>query len=165
MNKNDVCCFNSRPEFLIVDTIGTHGISNRESATFLSRNRYGYFKEVPFAYYISEILVELDPSQILPPMDLFKDLFVVELVGTRVDKPMNSRYYTLRFAGIQKIHQDRTFKDTVSLAEIQKLARRAIAEAATALSEASSDPDRRRRIVGWLSLDGKDMWKKSGIQM
>jgi len=116
----------------------------------LSRNRYGYFREVPFAYYISEIRVELDPSQISPPTDLFKDLFAVELVGARVDKPMNSRYYTLRFAGIQKIHQDRTFKDTVSLVEIQKLARRAIAEAVTALSEASSDPDRRRRIVGWM---------------
>ena len=78
LNKNDVCRFNARPEFLIVDTIGAHGISNRD---FLFLNRHGYFREVPFAHYISEYRVKLDLDQILPPTDLFKDPFVVELVG------------------------------------------------------------------------------------
>jgi DNA ligase-4 len=47
----------------------------------------------------------------------------VEFVGAGFDKPANSRYYTLRFPRIQKIHQDRTFKDTISLVEMQELAR------------------------------------------
>jgi DNA ligase-4 len=123
LNKNDVCRFNARPEFLIVDTIGAHGISNRD---FLFLNRHGYYREVPFAHYISEYRVELDLGQILPPTDLFKDPFVVELVGAGFDKTANSRYYTLRFPRIQKVHQDRSFKDTVSLVEMQELARQSV---------------------------------------
>ena len=69
--------------------------------------------------HTTEYRVELDLGQISLPTDLFKDLFVVELAGAGFDKPANSRYYTLRFVRIQKIHQDCTFKDTVSLAEIQ----------------------------------------------
>jgi DNA ligase-4 len=50
----------------------------------------------------------------------------VELVGAGFDKPANARYFTLRFPRVLKIHQDRTFKDTVSFDELQELARQSM---------------------------------------
>jgi DNA ligase 4 len=50
----------------------------------------------------------------------------VELVGAGFDKLANARYFTLRFPRVLKIHQDRTFKDTVSFDELQELARQSM---------------------------------------
>ncbi|KAF2477658.1 uncharacterized protein BDR25DRAFT_2849 [Lindgomyces ingoldianus] len=43
-------------------------------------------------------------------------------MGAGFDKPANARYYAPRFPRAPKIHQDRTFKDTVSFDEMQELA-------------------------------------------
>jgi DNA ligase-4 len=66
LNKNDVCRFDARPQFLIVDMIGVHGISKRD---ILFLNRHGYFREVPFAHDISEYHVKLDLGRVSPPTD------------------------------------------------------------------------------------------------
>jgi DNA ligase-4 len=39
-------------------------------------------------------------------------------------KPTNSRLFSLPFPRVQKIHEDRSFKDTVSLEEPQEMTRR-----------------------------------------
>lgn len=83
-------------------------------------------EEVPFALSTPGLDVRLDQGQPFPPADLFKHPFVVEVMGAGFDKPANTRYSTLRFPRVQKVHQGRTFKDTVSFDELQELARRSI---------------------------------------
>ena len=51
----------------------------------------------------------------------------MESVGADFDKPANARYFGLRFPQVLEIHQDRTFKDTVSSDELQELARLSMA--------------------------------------
>ncbi|MCJ1472596.1 hypothetical protein MMC13_001245 [Lambiella insularis] len=45
-------------------------------------------------------------------------------MGAGFDKPADVRYFTLRFPRLQKIHGDRTFRETISFDEVQELARR-----------------------------------------
>jgi DNA ligase 4 len=73
---------------------------------------------VLFAISITKFDVMVDQRQQLQPAELFKHPFVVELVGAGFDKLANARYFALRFPQVLKIHQDRTFKDTVSFNEL-----------------------------------------------
>ena len=122
-NKDEVCRFNTRPRFRIFDSIGRHGISKGD---ILYLNRHGYFERVLFAISVTEFDVKFDQGQQLRSAELFKHPFVVELVGAGFDKPANTRYFTLRFPRVLKIHQDRTFKDTVSFDKLQVLARQSM---------------------------------------
>src|SRR5437773_6809418 len=110
-NKDEVCRFDTKPIFRVIDTVGRHGIS-KENILFL--NRMGYFEQVSFALSRSEFDVKLDEGQLPWPSELFKRPFVVEVMGAGFVKPANAGYFALRFPRVQKIHQDRTFKDTVS---------------------------------------------------
>jgi DNA ligase 4 len=49
-------------------------------------------------------------------------------MGTGFDKPANARYFTLRFPRVLKIHNDRSFKETVSFEKLQEMASRYRAE-------------------------------------
>jgi DNA ligase-4 len=122
-NKEEVCRFNTRPRFRIIDRIERHGISKGD---ILHLNQRGYFERVPFAISVTEFDVKSDQRRQLQPAELFKHPFVVELVGAGFDKPANARYFTLRFPRVLKIHQDRTFKETVSFNELQELARQSM---------------------------------------
>jgi DNA ligase 4 len=122
-NKDEVCRFNTRPRFCIIDRIDRHGISKGD---ILYLNQRGCFERVPFAISITEFDVKFDQGLQLQPAELFKHLFVAELVGAGFDKLAKARYFALRFPRMLKIHQDRTFKDTVSFDELQELARRSI---------------------------------------
>ena len=43
-------------------------------------------------------------------------------MGAGFDKPANARYFVLRFPRVLKIHNDRSFKETVSFEELQEMA-------------------------------------------
>jgi len=45
-------------------------------------------------------------------------------MGAGFDKPVNSRYFILRFPRVLKIYADRSFKDTVNFKELQEMAKR-----------------------------------------
>jgi DNA ligase-4 len=122
-NKDEICRSGAKPRFRIIDRIGRHGISKDD---ILHLNRHGYFERVSFAISITEFDVKFDQGQQLQPAELFKHPFAVELVGAGFDKPANARYFALRFPRVLKIHQDRTFKDTVSFNELQELAERSM---------------------------------------
>ena len=77
--------------------------------------------QVPFALSRAELEVKLDQKQMLRPTELFSNPFVVEVMGAEFDKPADVRYFTLRFPRLQKTHEDRTFKETVSFDELQML--------------------------------------------
>jgi DNA ligase 4 len=120
-NRDEVCRFDAKPRFRIIDVIDRHGIS-KENMRYL--NRHGYFEREPFAKQIHEFDVDFEDGRQLQPAELFKRPFPVELMGAGFDKPTNSRYFALRFPRVLKIHEDRSFKDIVSLEELQEMARR-----------------------------------------
>ena len=57
----------------------------------------------------------------------FKEPFVFEVMGGGFDKPPNSEYLRLRWPRVLKIHQDRAWKDTVTMDELQMMATEALA--------------------------------------
>ncbi|KAH6871139.1 hypothetical protein B0T10DRAFT_533639 [Thelonectria olida] len=122
-NKDEVCCFNTKPTFRIIDTIDRHGIS-KENITYL--NRHGYFTRAPFAKSIPEFDVLCELARRLQPVELFKHPFIVEVVGAGFDKPANVGYFTLRFPRVLKVHEDRSFRDTISFEELQEMAQRCL---------------------------------------
>ena len=66
-------------------------------------------------------------------------------MGAGFDKPSNSRYFALRFPWMLKIHGDRSLKDTISLEELQKMAKRC--------SEVQEDSEREEtRWLGKLGI-------------
>src|SRR5947199_4843061 len=118
-NKDDVRRFDAKPKFRVVDAVGRHSISEND---ILHLNQKGYFERVPFAFCRAELEVRLDQPQMRRPTEVFKRPFVVEVMGAGFDKPADVRYFTIRFPRMQKIHDDRTFKDTISFQELQDLA-------------------------------------------
>jgi len=68
--------------------------------------------------------VRIDQAQLRQPTELFKKPLVVEVVGAGFDKPADVRYFTLRFPRIQKVHEDRSYRDVVSFDELQESADR-----------------------------------------
>ncbi|KAH7109337.1 hypothetical protein EDB81DRAFT_769177 [Dactylonectria macrodidyma] len=122
-NKDEVCRFNTKPRFRIIDMIDRHGIS-KENITYL--NRHGYFTRAPFAKSMPEFAVLLEPTRRLQPVELFKHPFVVEVVGAGFDKPANVSYFALRFPRVLKVHEDRSFRDTISFEELQEMAQRCL---------------------------------------
>ena len=45
-------------------------------------------------------------------------------MGASFDKLANARYFVLRFLRVLKIHEDCSFKDTISFEELQEVAKR-----------------------------------------
>ncbi|KAF2185424.1 hypothetical protein K469DRAFT_687787 [Zopfia rhizophila CBS 207.26] len=122
-NKDQVCRLDVKPIFCILDKVDRQGMTKQD---ILFLNSLGYFQEIPFALSTPKLDVKLERGRLPWPTDLFKRPFVVDVMGAGFDKPANSKYFTLRFPRVQKIHQDRTFKDTVSFDELQELARQSM---------------------------------------
>jgi DNA ligase 4 len=118
-NKDDVRRFDAKPRFRIIDVVDRYGIL-KENILFL--NRHGYFRRVPFDKSITEFDVGFEYGRQLQPAELFKRPFSVELMGAGFDKPANARYFVLRFPRVLKIHNDRSFKETISFEELQEMA-------------------------------------------
>ena len=114
-NKTDVCRYDAKPKFRIVATVDRHGISKNDLRCL---NQRGFFEQVPFGCLSAELEVELDTAISCRPTDLFKNPFVVDVIGAGFDKPSNTNYFTLRFPRICKVHGDRTYKDSISFEEL-----------------------------------------------
>jgi DNA ligase 4 len=67
--------------------------------------------------------VVIDQRQLRISNELFQKPFAVELMGAGFDRPGDVNYWTLQFPWIQKIHDDRTWKDVISFFELQDIAR------------------------------------------
>ncbi|KAH6995458.1 hypothetical protein BKA56DRAFT_650373 [Ilyonectria sp. MPI-CAGE-AT-0026] len=120
-NKDDICRFNTKPRFCIINTVNRYSIS-KENITYL--NCYGYFTRAPFAKSMPEFDILFEPAQRLQPVELFKHPFIIEVVGAGFDKPANVRYFALRFPRVLKVHKDRSFRDIISFGELQEIAQR-----------------------------------------
>jgi DNA ligase 4 len=73
--------------------------------------------------------IDIDQLQVAQPTELFTSPLVVEVVGAGFDRPPNTRYFTLRFPRVVKIHHDRRVEDVLDFVQYQQLANRSRAYA------------------------------------
>ncbi|KAJ6436809.1 DNA ligase 4 [Purpureocillium lavendulum] len=145
-NKDEVCRFDAKPRIRIIDIVDRYGIS-KDHIVLL--NRQGYFTRMPFAMSTPNFDVVLESAQRLRPVELFAHPYIVELVGAGFDKPANTAYYTLRFPRVLKIHDDRSFGDTISFKELQEMAQNCLAMP----DKAQREKYWRKRLCGRQHID------------
>ncbi|KAL4967206.1 ATP dependent DNA ligase domain protein [Aspergillus stella-maris] len=121
-NKNAILQSSAEPRFRVIDVIDRYCMSQSNMQLL---NTFG-----KFGARSSDSNDEFDIEDIrsgLPGIDVvFKDPFVVELMGAGFEKPSGVRYYTLRFPRVLKIHFDRSLEDVASFLELQLLADSAV---------------------------------------
>jgi hypothetical protein len=133
-NKDQGHHSGARPAFRIVGTV----ICPCVSVGDLKRlNELGRLCQLPFARYRTEMAVYTHLPRPEQPTELFKVPMVVEVIGAGFDRPSNARFFSLRFPRVRKIHEDRSFLDTLSFVEYQRLAN----ESMQTLQEATQTAD------------------------
>ncbi|KAI9662621.1 MAG: hypothetical protein M1821_008788 [Bathelium mastoideum] len=123
-NKDDVLRLDARPRFKIVDLVCCRAcIPKADLETLCERGQFGaqpYNKDEPPQAF------DVSMAGLLPPMQsVFSSPLVVEVLGSAFEKPPSRSFYMLRHPRIRKVHLDRSWKDTVSFAELQELAQKA----------------------------------------
>ncbi len=127
-NRDEVRRFSAKPRFRIVGVVSAAKTTISPDRTRLF-NQLGQFERTPYASNRAEMEVIMD-QRLDTPTELFKNPFVVEVVGGGFEKPANVAYHSLRFPRITRIHEDRSWHDVMSFDELQGLADKAQAIAA-----------------------------------
>ena len=121
LNKDGVQKDGSLPHFRVIDVIGRDSMSVQ---TMQILNQFGeFYARSPINF--EGFAVEYGHDSLPKATALFKQPFVVEMLGSGFEKPSGARYFTLRFPRILKIHSDRTVYETASFRELQILAENA----------------------------------------
>lgn len=121
-NKEEYAQSGAKPLFRVIDVLsGPHSIP-KEDIVFL--NERGNFLKIPFTNPGEHLDVMFEQRSMHRPTELFKQAFVVEVLGSGFEKLANSAHFTLRFPRVLKIHSDRAITETVSFNELQQLAKR-----------------------------------------
>lgn len=121
LNKEQVIEADAVPRFRAVDAVNRHSM-HRDTLQYL--NQHGEFYACdPDGFDGFDI--EYGNSNLPIAAVLFKRPFIAEMMGAGFEKPSGSRYFTLRFPRILKIHSDRTFEEAASHRELQLLAENA----------------------------------------
>lgn len=118
-NKEEVQRLDVKPRFHIVCTVARPCLSVPDLCYL---NHHGKLYQIPFARSRAEMDIQIDMAFARRPTELFKKPAVVKVIVAGFDKPANASIFTLRFPRIQKIHEDRSFQDGISLIEYQRLA-------------------------------------------
>ncbi|ERF70354.1 hypothetical protein EPUS_07619 [Endocarpon pusillum Z07020] len=126
-NREEMRRFSARPKFRIVGVVSAAKKTLSPDRTRLF-NRLGQFERIPYASVRVEMEVIMD-QKLDPPTELFKNPFVVEVVGGGFEKPANVSFHSLRFPRVTKVHEDRSCHDVMSFDELQELAEKAQAMA------------------------------------
>ena len=124
-NKEDIITQNATPSLFVFDCV--HDCINNEDLK--SVNQHGRFREMRpnsdeavRAFRLS--FAKMDTTH--PKMSaLFKQPFIFEIAGSGFDKSPNQNIFTLRFPRVVKIHWDRDWRHSVSLDELQTMAKHA----------------------------------------
>ncbi|PWY92167.1 hypothetical protein BO70DRAFT_375923 [Aspergillus heteromorphus CBS 117.55] len=118
LNKDEVMQFDVPPKFRVVDVVTRHFMHIK---TMQILNQFGEFhaRSMDSGHGFT---IEYGESVTTPLDNVFKEPFVVEMLGSGFEKPSGARYYTLRFPRITKILWDRTFQDAASFSDLQLLA-------------------------------------------
>jgi len=129
-NKDQVKRYDAKPRFQIIDILTHHSMCKQD---MLDLNMKGKFLEIPYQPEVEELEVKMACKSMQQPTELFKDPFIVEIMGAGFERPSNARYFTLRFPRkiservAVKIHSDRCIADTTSFDELQELAEQSMA--------------------------------------
>lgn len=150
-NKQEVRRFGIRPRFRIVGVVSAAKQTLSADRTHMLNER-GQFERIPYASFRAEMEVIMDQS-FDPPTELFKNPFVVEVVGGGFDKPANVTYRCLRFPRVTKIHEDRLWHDIMDFAELQKLA-----DEAQSMAENEDSQEDREWIERLIQADPKSKY-------
>ncbi|KAI9847974.1 MAG: hypothetical protein M1837_001492 [Sclerophora amabilis] len=120
LNKDDVVRFGHKPHLRVIEAFDKT-ISPRDRTAL---NQHGQFQCEPYDPENDRIKYDIRMEQGLScKMDvMFREPFVLEMMGGGFDRPANKAYYTLRWPRVLKIQWDRSFKDTVSFVELQQMA-------------------------------------------
>ncbi|EXJ93856.1 hypothetical protein A1O1_02249 [Capronia coronata CBS 617.96] len=124
-NKDEVGRFSAKPAFRILDVLSHHNLS-KDNILYL--NVKGQFLQLSYSEITPHLDVRTDQKGMKPPTVLFKEPFVVEVMGAGFDKPSNTSYFTLRFprALNVKIHMDRSVVETNTFDELQDMAQKTL---------------------------------------
>lgn len=122
-NKEDVVRYGAKPLFLVLRDLNWHCVSQDMLEDL---NRRGIGQYVPFSFESEHLDIEIDQPHLRnnPPAELFRDPFIVEVLGAGFDRPNDVSYYELRFPRVAKVHFDRGVTDTHSFDELQELAKK-----------------------------------------
>ncbi|CAG7946693.1 unnamed protein product [Penicillium nalgiovense] len=119
------------PRFRIIDVINRHCMSIQNMQTLNQIGDFHARQPENFEYFHIEY-----GHQALPlATTLFKQPFIVEMLGSGFEKPSGARYSTLRFPRILKIHSDRMLEECTSFHELLLSAEHARAVPADELEE------------------------------
>ena len=119
-NKEQVLGSGAMPIFFVFDKVSD--CIKREDLLYL--NRHGKFPDRALEPGSADALETFDlefASGLAKPRALFRKPFVFEIAGSGFDKSPNRDIFTLRFPRVMKIHQDRDWRQAVSLDELQEM--------------------------------------------
>ncbi|KAK2763166.1 hypothetical protein FQN54_009802 [Arachnomyces sp. PD_36] len=118
-NKEAVVNADAVPQFRVVDVLNHNNLNIRDIRTI---NQHGQFQTCDVDSETTPFGMKIDQDGLRDAEVVFKNPFVVEMLGSGFDKPQNVNYYQLRFPRVLKIHSDRTFEDATTFEELQQMA-------------------------------------------
>ncbi|KAM0278556.1 hypothetical protein ACHAQH_005124 [Verticillium albo-atrum] len=119
-NKDDVRRHQVKPSFMVVDSVEVN-------ATILETIRiYGNLMEVPFdENTFLDLRIPVRIANDKGPTVVFKEPLVFDIRCFSFEKPGNTGFWVPRFPQVSKVHFDRMFMNTMTLAELQAAAEEA----------------------------------------
>ncbi|KAI8268469.1 DNA ligase 4 [Colletotrichum sp. SAR11_239] len=142
-NKEDVQRFQARPRFTVV-----HQVELNET---MLKTVVTYGRPMPVAFDDNDALIlDIAPgiAQQKMPSVVFTEPLVFDVRCFSFDKEGNTGFWQPRFPQVSKVHFDRSFIDTISFSELQK-----VAEDATTTPPMEDSQE----MLGWIAaLEGAD---------
>ncbi|KAH9882542.1 hypothetical protein J1614_000778 [Plenodomus biglobosus] len=122
MNPCDVQRSGAKPRFKVVASLSLDKCIPKSDVKFL--NAQGYVRQSALREDRSTKEFEIEQSKGFDRRmtAAFKEPFVVEILGSGFEKLQNETFEMLRHPRVKKIHQDRTWKDAVTLEELGQMA-------------------------------------------
>ena len=146
-NKGDVQRFGARPCFKVVGTIQQDACIPKP--VLQAANDLGRFCAVPFCKEQQPAQFDLKYGNGVNITTVFTSPFVFEVLGSGFGKPSNTNFFMLRHPRVKKLHQDRAWKDCVSMRELQEQA------AAARAGPVDAEPEETRAWIEKLERKGR----------
>ena len=117
LNKEDVLRFGTRPRLRIVGTIQQSFCIPKP--VLKTANILGNLSAEAYDLDQQPHSFDLHTPSNVKIDTIFRTPLVFEVLGAGLQKPSNSNFYMLRHARVKKLHQDRSWKDSISFQELQ----------------------------------------------
>jgi DNA ligase-4 len=117
-NKDEILRANAKPRFVVITTVSL----SQQILEALMRTRH----VVSLPYGTTDhfdLRIENGVEQGRKPSVIFTNPPVVDIRCFAFDKEGNTGFWTMRFPTVTKMHADRTYLDTVSFLELQRMAK------------------------------------------